>query len=183
MAGPVIGKVLVDWDPVDARWSIDPACRMAWEKLKAQMEKRAKDKPYQVSLSVLKVSHPRTLAQNRMMWALLTIMAREMNGGRVGDVAPEDCYIQMLEQYGSEFDYLELPSKAVPMLYNSYRVVKVVELLDQDRCVVKAGMGSSVFTTEQMRDLIDGIFDRLAEMGVNDPVVTEYWRDWHHGGN
>lgn len=181
MAGPVIGKVFVNWDPTTACWGIDPGCRMAWEQLQAQMQKHATDKPYQVSLSISKVSHPRTLAQNRMMWALLTIMAREMSGGRMGDVSPEDCYIQMLEQYGSEFDYLELPVKAVPMLYSGYRVVKIVELLDDDRCIVKAGMGSSVFSTGQMRDLIDGIFDRLADMGVNDPVVTDYWRDWQHG--
>ena len=38
--------------------------------------------------------------------------------------------------------------------------------------------GSSTFTTGEMKNLIDGIFDRLAEMGVNDPVVTAYWQEW-----
>ena len=39
-------------------------------------------------------------------------------------------------------------------------------------------MGSSSFTSAQMSAFIDGIFDRLAEMGVNDPNVTQYWQEW-----
>ena len=37
---------------------------------------------------------------------------------------------------------------------------------------------SSTFTTGEMKNLIDGIFDRLAEMGANDPIVTAYWQEW-----
>lgn len=39
-------------------------------------------------------------------------------------------------------------------------------------------MGSSSFSTAQMTAFIDGIFDRLAEIGVNDPNVTAYWQEW-----
>ena len=53
-----------------------------------------------------------------------------------------------------------------------------MELLDDDRCTVKCMRGSSSFTTAQMTDFINGIFDRLAEMGVNDPNVTAYWLEW-----
>ena len=112
------------------------------------------------------------------MWALLTIMADHYNGGRTGGVTPEDCYTEMLEQYGAAFDYLEVPVGAVPILRKSYRLVHVVELLDGNRCTVKCSQGSSSFTTEQMGQLINGIFDRLAEMGVNDPNVTAYWQEW-----
>ena len=84
----------------------------------------------------------------------------------------------MLEQYGAAFDYLEVPVGAVPILRKSYRLVHVVELLDNNRCTVKCSQGSNTFTTEQMGQLIDGIFDRLAEMGVNDPNVTAYWQEW-----
>ena len=31
---------------------------------------------------------------------------------------------------------------------------------------------------EEMKNMIDGIFDRLAEMGVSDPLVTAYWQEW-----
>ena len=82
------------------------------------------------------------------------------------------------EEYGLEYDFLELPVAAVPILRNAYRLVHIVELLDNDRCTVKASMGSSSFSTAQMTAFIDGIFDRLAEMGVNDPNVTAYWQEW-----
>ena len=85
---------------------------------------------------------------------------------------------EMLEEYGLEYDFLELPVAAVPILRNAYRLVHIVELLDNDRCTVKASMGSSSFSTAQMTAFIDGIFDRLAEMGVNDPNVTAYWQEW-----
>lgn len=179
MAGGLIGRVLVDWNPETRTWEINRAYKESWENLQARAGSYARDKPYQVSLAVTRATQPRTLRQNRMMWALLTIMAREMGGGRIGDVSPEDCYIQMLERYGARFDFLEVPAGAIPILYNSYRVVHVVEILDNDRCSVKAGMGSSSFTTVEMKDLIDGIFDQLAEMGVEDPEVTDYWRQWH----
>lgn len=29
-----------------------------------------------------------------------------------------------------------------------------------------------------MKNMIEGIFDRLAEMGVSDPLVTAYWQEW-----
>lgn len=95
-----------------------------------------------------------------------------------GSVSPEDCYFSMLEEYGLEYDFLELPVAALPILRNAYRLVHVVELLDDDRCTAKASMGSSSFTTAQMAAFIDGIFDRLAEMGINDPNVTQYWQEW-----
>ena len=73
---------------------------------------------------------------------------------------------------------LEVPAGAVEILRRCYRLVHVVEILDGNRCTVKCTQGSSTFTTAEMKDLIDGIFDRLAEMGVNDPIVTAYWQEW-----
>ena len=106
------------------------------------------------------------------------VSSSRRTAGRAGGVSPEDCYQQMLEEYGLEYDFLELPVAAVPILRKAYRLVHVVELLDNDRCTVKASMGSSSFTTAQMTAFIDGIFDRLAEMGVNDPNVTAYYQQW-----
>ena len=112
------------------------------------------------------------------MWALLTIMADAYNAGRTGGVTPEDCYLEMLEKYGAKVDYLECPAGALDILRGCYRLVHVVEILDGNRCTVKCTQGSSTFTTGEMKNLIDGIFDRLAEMGVNDPIVTAYWQEW-----
>ena len=84
----------------------------------------------------------------------------------------------MLEKYGAKVDYLEVPAGALDILRGCYRIVHVVEILDNNRCTIKCTQGSSTFTTQEMKNLIDGIFDRLAEMGVNDPVVTAYWQEW-----
>ena len=121
---------------------------------------------------------PLTTAQNRMMWALLTIMADHYNGGRTGGVTPEDCYLEMLEKYGAKVDYLEVPAGALDILRGCYRLVHLVEILDNNRCTVKCTQGSSTFTTQEMKNMIEGIFDRLAEMGVSDPLVTAYWQEW-----
>lgn len=86
--------------------------------------------------------------------------------------------LEMLEKYGAKVDYLEVPAGALDILRGCYRLVHLVEILDGNRCTVKCTQGSSTFTTGEMKNLIDGIFDRLAEMGVNDPMVTAYWQEW-----
>ena len=97
---------------------------------------------------------------------------------RTGGGTPEGCYLDMLEKYGAKVDFLEVPAGALEILRRCYRLVHVVEILKNDRCTVKWTQGSSSFTTAEMKNLIDGIFDRLAEMGVNDPMVTAYWQEW-----
>lgn len=178
MARNVIGKLPVTYDPVTRRVTVENADKFVKTQIRQRLDEQAHGKPLRLLLTVDLERKRRTLSQNRMMWALLTIMADHYNAGRTGGVSPEDCYIEMLEQYGAEFDYLEVPTGAVPILRQSYRLVHIVELLDHNRCTVKCSQGSSSFTTAQMGQMIDGIFDRLAEMGVNDPNVTAYWQEW-----
>lgn len=178
MARGVIGKLPVVYDPVARRVVVENSAEFVETQIRQKLDELAHGKPLHLILSVDLERKSRTLPQNRMMWALLTIMADHYNGGRTGGITPEDCYTEMLEQYGAAFDYLEVPVGSVPILRKSYRLVHVVELLNGNRCTVKCSQGSSTFTTEQMGQLIDGIFDRLAEMGVNDPNVTAYWQEW-----
>ena len=93
--------------------------------------------------------------------SLLTIMADAYNAGRTGGVTPEECYLDMLQKYGAKVDYLEVPAGALEILRRGYRLVHVVEILDNNRCTVKCTQGSSTFTTGEMKNLIDGIFDDL----------------------
>ena len=178
MARNVIGRLPVTYDPTTRRVTVENPDEFVKTQIRQRLDELAHGKPLRLVLTVDKVHKRRTLSQNRMMWALLTIMAEHYNGGRTGGITPEKCYIEMLEQYGALFDYLEVPQAAVPILRNAYRLVHIVELLDDKRCIVKCSQGSSSFTTAQMGQLIDGIFDRLAEMGVNDPNVTAYWQEW-----
>lgn len=92
----------------------------------------------------------RSLDQNRMMWALLEIMANALNGGRTGGVTAWDCYLDMLEKYGARFEYLQCTKEALPTLKSMFRAIKVVEERERDTVMCKAYIGSSQFTTAEM---------------------------------
>lgn len=174
----VIGRLPVVYDPARRAFTVENSAEFVETQLRQKLDELAHGQPLRLTVAFEPERKGRTLNQNRMMWALLTVMADTYNAGKAGGMSPEDCYLQMLEEYGMEFDFLELPRAAVPILRKAYRLVHIVELLDDDRCIVKASMGSSSFSTAQMAGFIDGIFDRLAEMGVNDPNVTDYWQQW-----
>lgn len=176
--GKVIGRLPVVYDPATRRLTVESAGEFVKKQIFQRLDELAKGKPLRLTLTVEPERRGRSTAQNSLMWALLTIMADHYNAGRTGGVTPEDCYLDMLAEYGAKVDYLECPAGALDILRGSYRLVHVVEILDNNRCTVKCTQGSSTFTTQEMKNLIDGIFDRLAEMGVNDPVVTAYWQEW-----
>lgn len=176
--GKVIGRLPVVYDPAARRVQVESSAEFVETQLLQRLDELAHGQPLHITLTVEPVNKARSTAQNSLMWALLTIMADHYNGGRTGGVTPEDCYLEMLEKYGAKVDYLEVPAGALDILRGCYRLVHLVEILDGNRCTVKCTQGSSTFTTGEMKNLIDGIFDRLAEMGVNDPIVTAYWQEW-----
>lgn len=176
--GKVIGRLPVVYDPATRQLTVESAGEFVKKQIFQRLDELAKGKPLRLTLTVEPERRGRSTAQNSLMWALLTIMADHYNAGRTGGVTPEDCYLDMLAEYGAKVDYLECPAGALDILRVSYRLVHVVEILDNNRCTVKCTQGSSTFTTSEMKALIDGIFDRLAEMGVNDPMVTAYWQEW-----
>mgnify|MGYP000009175300 FL=1 len=178
MASRVIGRLPVVYDPVARRVVVENSAEFVERQIYQRLDELAHGQPLHITLTVEPVNKARSTAQNSLMWALLTIMADHYNGGRTGGVTPEDCYLEMLEKYGAKVDYLEVPTGALDILRGCYRLVHLVEILDNNRCTVKCTQGSSTFTTQEMKNLIDGIFDRLAEMGVSDPMVTAYWQEW-----
>lgn len=176
--GKVIGRLPVVYDPDTRRAAVENTGEFVEKQLLQRLDELAKGKPLRLTVTVEPEDRRRSTRQNSLLWALLTRMADHCNGGRTGGVTPEDCYLEMLAQYGAKVDYLEVPSGALEILRRCYRLVHVVEILDNDRCTVKCTQGSSTFSAAEMKDLIDGVFDRLAEMGVSDPLVTAYWQEW-----
>ena len=157
---------------------VESSAEFVETQLLQRLDDLAHGQPLRLTLTVEPERKGRSTQQNRLMWSLLTIMADAYNAGRTGGVTPEECYLDMLQKYGAKVDFLEVPAGALDILRGCYRLVHVVEILDGNRCTVKCTQGSSTFTTGEMKNLIDGIFDRLAEMGVNDPMVTAYWQEW-----
>ena len=144
----------------------------------AELERRARGQPLAVEIDIKPVRDKRTLDQNRLMWALLNRLALALSGDIPGGVTAEECYLDLLAEFGAEVETWRVPAKALPALRSAYRVVQMVELLDNGECIVKVGVGSSNFDRAQMRDFIDRIFDRLYQAGVDDVETTQQYRDW-----
>lgn len=178
MGKDLIGKLPVIYDPKTQHVTVENSVEFVETQIRQKLDDLAHGEPLRLTVTLEQYRRKRSLEQNRMMWALLTIMADAYNAGQGGGISPEDCYIEMLEEFGLEYYFLEIPQKALPAVRQAFKLVHVVELLDDDRCTVKASMGSSSFSTAQMTDFINRIFDRLAEMGVNDPNVTACWMEW-----
>ena len=131
-------------------------------------------------LSIAEHKGKRSLEQNRLMWALLEIMASHLNGGRTGGVTAWDCYIDTLEEFGAKFEYLECLKEAFPALQEMFRAVKIVEERKDGKTVMcKAYIGSSHFNKTEMNLLIEGIFDRLSEMGVDSSDEVYLRNEWY----
>lgn len=143
------------------------------QRMYAELQAKARGQPIPVVVEIKPVRNRRTLDQNRLMWALLTKMARHY-----GNTTPEACYLDLLADAGVDVNHWRVPVAALSTLRKAYRVVQVVELLGDDMCIVRIGLGSSTFTRAEMGEFIDRIFDRLAEMGVDDPETTQQYRDW-----
>ena len=129
----------------------------------------------------------RSLDQNALLWKLLTIYADAIGGGRHGDVQPEEIYYQMLNKYGVA-QFIVIPKDAVDDLKALYRDIRIID----DAVVVRNGkrtpakivkciVGSSQYDTSQMSQLIDGVFDELAAIGVDvhtSREVGDYYDQW-----
>ena len=158
--------------------TIDGAYRLEAQRMHAELERRARGQPLCVEIDIRPVKNKRTLDQNRLMWALLNRLALALSGDTPGGVTAEQCYLDLLAEFGAEVETWRVPVKAMPALRNTYRVVQMVELLDNGYCMARLGMGSSSFTRQQMHEFIERIFDRLSEAGVDDAETTEQYRDW-----
>lgn len=148
------------------------------ERMYADLDARCRGQPYAVEIEVKPVRDRRTLQQNRLMWALLQKMAEATSGDTPGGMTAEQCYLDMLADFGANTEMWRVPVQAVDALRRAYRVVQVMEYLDDGYCMVRIGEGSSQFSPVEMGQFIDRIFDRLAEMGVQDADTTRQYMEW-----
>ena len=158
--------------------TIDGGYLLEAQRMHTELERRARGQPLAVEIDVRPVRNKRTLDQNRLMWALLNRLALALSGDTPGGVTAEQCYLDLLGEFGTEVETWRVPVKALPALRRAYRVVQVAEVLDGGYCMARLGLGSSSFTRQQMHDFIERIFDRLSEAGVDDAETTEQYRDW-----
>ena len=115
----------------------------------------------------------RSLAQNRMLWALLEKLA-EATSGYKRQSTVEECYCDMLVETNAAYDYVLTLPEAENSLRQCYRVVRKVgerNVNGKTLNLYQAFVGSSKFDTKEMTGLIETVLDRLAELGVYDSEI------------
>ena len=147
----------------ESRWAVKNAARQLSGK--------------KLTISISEYKNSRSLAQNRMLWALLECL------GRAQGQSAWDCYCEMLEAANAKYEYIECIKEAVPTLQEVFRCVKVIEERKGGKTALcKVFYGSSKMDTAEMKNLIDAVFDRLAAIGVDvkdEPEVAYLWQEWN----
>ncbi len=140
----------------------------------------------------------RTLDQNSLYWGLLSIQANEQNGGMKGPdmVTPESLHEAYLLQYG-EREIIKTYRKNL----NYYRSKKRIEyvIIDHEKISVKEFLdkypdmlpeqyvtlqvirGTSEYTTKEMAERIEMVFNEIAYSGCNVTKpgdIHNYWVEW-----
>jgi PAS domain-containing protein len=116
------------------------------------------------TVEIKEYRNDRSLRQNRLMWALLEIMARAQGQ------SSWDCYLDVLERFGARYEYLMVLPQAVPLVKQQFRAVREVEYREYNgvtMTILKCFYGSSTFDTKEFSTLVDGILDLLAEMDIH----------------
>ena len=185
MAGKLIGHLAAWYIPTGRTdldgmegLTVDGGYLLEARRMHTELEARARGQPLMVEIEIKPVRDKRTLDQNRLMWALLNKLAQALSGGTPGGVTAEQCYLDLLAEFGVEREIFEMPLRALPQFKRAYRVTHIIEHLPGGRCRVAAAPGTSCYTTQQMHDFIERIFDQLSLLGVDDAETTQQYRDW-----
>lgn len=171
---------------IDCTWSrahgyvLGPAGEFNSAVLLAQLQDAEKrtGKPVPLRISFGRPARRRSGQQNNLMWVLIGVLAEHISGRLPTPEERMALYCDLLAEYGSEVVYLQAPAGAENALRRAYRAVKAIEHRPDGRVEYMAVLGSSTFTTREMHDFLEHIFDRMAEEGVEDPRMPGWRQDW-----
>lgn len=139
----------------------------------------------------------RTLDQNNLMWALYEIESNELNAGMKGSkehmFTSQELYDNDIKDYAPKieirvkhYDY----KNRISFLKSQYRIEKEDIIKDESGKIkyhlFTAIITSSNFTTKQMAEWVDMIFNRMALNGVtvtNPGEIHSYWVKWKQSLN
>ena len=82
--GDVVGSLPVVYDPTRQQIVVENSAEFVKTQIRQKLDDLAHGSPLRLTLTVERQRKKRSLEQNRMMWALLTVMADHYNGGRTG---------------------------------------------------------------------------------------------------
>ena len=99
----IVGRLPVVYDPARRGFAVENSAEFVKTQIRQKLDELAHGKPLRLTVTFELERKGRSINQNRMMWALLTIMADAYNAGRAGGIQPEDLHHIFKRFYRSRF--------------------------------------------------------------------------------
>lgn len=113
------------------------------------------------SLEIKKPRSKRSLNQNAYLWSLVHELALKM------DEDDMDVYIKLLNETKAKYEILKVLAIAENDLKKCFRLVKLVKYdTNKDYAYFQCYYGSSTFTTEEMKKLLDTAISWCNELNI-----------------
>lgn len=113
------------------------------------------------SLEIKKPRSKRSLNQNAYLWSLVHELALKM------DEDDMDVYIKLLNETKAKYEILKVLAIAENDLKKCFRLVKLVKYdTNKDYAYFQCYYGSSTFTTEEMKKLLDAAISWCNELNI-----------------
>ncbi len=126
----------------------------------------------ELKISLAYATKKRSLSQNDLLWGLLTEEAKFLAGGRKNGEAQctaETLYYDAINKYGTD-TMLSIKECAVQALKRVYKRVFIIDRFIRDDEVwvnCKCVIGSSNYDIKEMTNLIEGVLDDIAKLGIS----------------
>ncbi len=110
----------------------------------------------------------RSLDANAYCWVLISKIADKMR------ISKEDCYLQMLKDYGQQF-ICKIPNKYVEHFKKNEKYFEEHESLEPEEKAqyFRVFVGSSNYDSEEMSVLIDGVVQEAQALGIETMTPRE----------
>lgn len=126
-----------------------------------------------LNLNISNARKSRTLAQNNLLWAIISDIDKKING-IPSEVTRWDLYVAGIEETGVEFEDVIIPKKSLGIFTQAFRACKILDERDE-QIILRCYVGSSKFDTKQMANLIDYFIKKATEVGV---TIVDYKQEF-----
>lgn len=116
-----------------------------------------------VKIEITRQKDKRTLAQNRYIWLIISMIDEKVNGYCSDEM---NIYCQIIEQAKIKTDYIQTLETAKARLEDVYRVVKEIEKRGNS-VLYRCYLGTSQFTKEEMARFIEVLIDRAYQEDID----------------
>ena len=135
----IVGRLPVVYDPARRGFAVENSAEFVKTQIRQKLDELAHGKPLRLTVTFELERKGRSINQNRMMWPCSPSWPTPtMQAGRAASsrrIVISRCWRNTASNTTSGAS-----GGCCAILRNAYRLVHIVELLDNDRCTVKASM-------------------------------------------